>query len=83
MDCRLSPLRLHRTTPNCSSAIIDARLGFKIIQGVTVIVGFAIEEEIKHWRKMMLPKEPALMQMIDGMKSERIGVNVEFIAPSK
>lgn len=63
----------------CYSAIIDGRLGFKMLQGITIIAGFAVERELKFWRKMRLPKTTGIMRKVDEMQSEKIGMNVEFI----
>jgi len=60
-------------------AIIDGRLGFEMIQGNTVMAGFATEEELKLWEKMLLPKTTSLMRKIKEMESKQIGINVEFI----
>lgn len=36
-------------------AVIDARLGFTIIEGVVINFGFAMKEELKEWATMKLP----------------------------
>ncbi|KAF2175647.1 hypothetical protein K469DRAFT_55505 [Zopfia rhizophila CBS 207.26] len=61
-------------------AIIDGRLGFRMLEGVTIMAGFAVEEELKYWSKMRLPKTMGLQRKIKDMESERIGINVEFIS---
>jgi hypothetical protein len=61
------------------SAIIDGRLAFKVLQGVTIIAGFASEEELRHWRKMQYPKESSLVQKVNNMQGEKIGMNISFI----
>lgn len=60
-------------------AIVDGRLGFKILQGITITVAFAAEEELKEWGKMKLPKIPTLMQRVTEMESEKIRMNFEFV----
>lgn len=60
------------------SAIIDGRLGFKLIQGRTIIAGFASEGELKAWAKMKFPKTESVVQKIGEMVSEKIGMNYEF-----
>jgi hypothetical protein len=50
-----------------------------MLAGVTIMAGFAVEEELKHWSKMRLPETTGLMCKIKEMESERIGINVEFI----
>ena len=50
-----------------------------MLQGVTIMAGFAVEEELKYWTKMKLPKTVNLMRKIKEMESEKIGMNVEFI----
>lgn len=60
-------------------AIIDGRTAFTIVNGHTVMVGFAVEEELKFWGKMGFPKKMGIMQKVKGMESEKIGMNVEFV----
>lgn len=43
------------------------------------MVGFAVEEEIKHWAKMPLPKEAAVVAKVEEMNGEKIFMNVNFI----
>lgn len=43
------------------------------------MVGFAVEEELKFWRKMDFPKKVGVMQKIKEMESGKIGMNVEFV----
>lgn len=40
----------------CYRTMIDARLGFKIIQGLAINFGFATKEELKEWASMKLPE---------------------------
>jgi len=50
-----------------------------MVQGITVIVGFAVDDELRHWTKMKIPNETGLMQKVKDMESEKIGINVEFV----
>ncbi|KAH7111259.1 hypothetical protein B0J11DRAFT_447619 [Dendryphion nanum] len=59
-------------------AIIDGRLAFKLIQGRSIIAGFASEGELRSWVKMKFPKTESVMQKIDEMVSETLGINYEF-----
>lgn len=43
------------------------------------MAGFAVQEELKYWRKMRLPKTIDLMRKTKEMESQKIGMNVEFI----
>ncbi|KAF2176763.1 hypothetical protein K469DRAFT_605911 [Zopfia rhizophila CBS 207.26] len=60
-------------------AILDGRLGFKIVQGFAITFGFAAEEELKEWAKMKLPKAQILMKKVAEMESTTIGTNFEFV----
>jgi hypothetical protein len=60
-------------------AIVDGRLGLSILEGVTIMAGFAVEQELKHWSKMRLPETMSLMRKIKEVESKKIGINVEFI----
>lgn len=44
-------------------------------------VGFAAEKELKEWGKMPWPK--SLEQIVAGMGSEGIRMNVKFVAVSR
>ena len=59
--------------------IIDARLGFKIIQGLAINFGFATKEELKKWAPMRLPDLRDLIDIVATMRSETIGNNFEFV----
>lgn len=59
--------------------IVDARLGFKVVQGFAITFGFARREELKEWAKMRLPKTPSLIDKVAGMESSTIGTNFEFV----
>lgn len=39
----------------CHRAILDGRLGFKIVQGFGIMFGFATWEELEEWAKMKPP----------------------------
>jgi hypothetical protein len=43
------------------------------------MAGFATEEELKLWEKMLLPKTTSLMRKIKEMESKQISMNVKFI----
>lgn len=62
-----------------SSAVIDGRTAFKIVNGHINVVGFAIEEELQYWGKMQLPNKTGVIQKVQDMESEKIGMNVEFL----
>lgn len=59
-------------------AILDGRLGFKIMKGFAITFGFATEEELKEWAKMPLPKLQLLVEKVAEMESPTIGTNFEF-----
>ena len=62
--------------------IIDARLGFRIIQGLAINFGFATKEELKKWAPMRLPDMQKLRAIVTLMKSEHMGNNFEFVGGS-
>ncbi|KAH6712141.1 hypothetical protein BKA61DRAFT_80452 [Leptodontidium sp. MPI-SDFR-AT-0119] len=59
-------------------AILDGRLGFTIVQGKAITIGFAVREELEHWGKMRLPNVENLKRKVADMKSTTIGVNFYF-----
>jgi len=65
---------------NGGLAIVDARLAFEIKQGSPITSVFAAEDELKRWAKIILPKSDDIMRKVTEMESERLGVNVSFIA---
>lgn len=60
------------------SAIADARLGFKLLRGLTITIGFATESELRSWAKMTLPKSDRLKDKVALMDTPKIGTNFEF-----
>ena len=60
-------------------AILDGRLGFEIIHGVSITFGFASEGELKEWAKMQLPNVKSLINKVAEMESATIGTNFEFL----
>ena len=60
------------------SAIVDARLGFKILQGLSITIGFATEVELRSWVKMTLPNSDRLKDKVALMSTPKIGTNFEF-----
>lgn len=55
---------------------MDARLGFTIEIGKPIVFAFAIYDEIRIWAKMKLPI--SFQEKIEAVKSEHIGINVEY-----
>lgn len=60
-------------------AILDGRLGFKIVQGFAITFGFAAREELKEWAQMKLPNAQSLKRKVAEMESTTIGMNFEFV----
>jgi hypothetical protein len=60
-------------------AIVDARLGFKILQGFTITFGFATQDELKGWVTMKLPSSDRLREKVASMTTKKIGMNFEFV----
>ena len=60
-------------------AIVDARLGFKILQGFTITFGFATQDELKGWVTMKLPSSARLKEKVASMTTKKIGMNFEFV----
>jgi hypothetical protein len=50
------------------------------LEGVVIEIGFAAEEELKEWGKMLWPKLPNLEQMVAEMESRAIKMNFKFVA---
>jgi hypothetical protein len=69
---RLRQLIYHRT-------IIDARLGFKILDGRTITLGFATKNELREWATMKLSYSDSLRRRVEAMTTEKIGTNFEFL----
>jgi hypothetical protein len=62
----------------CHRSIVDGRLSFTIIQGITITLGFAVQEELKHWDKMYLPNVENLKRKVAEMKCRTISMNFDF-----
>lgn len=63
----------------CHRAILDGRLGFKIVQGFAITFGFAAREELREWAKMKLPNAQSLKRKVAKMEGTTIRVNFEFV----
>lgn len=77
--CKLAPCGCNMLLLTSYSAVIDGRTAFKIVHGHTIVIGFAVEEELQFWGKMGFPKKTGVIEKIKGMESEKIGMNVEFV----
>ena len=62
-------------------AVIDARLGFTVIQGIVINLGFATKEELKEWATMKFPNIPEIENLVNAMTCEKIGNNFELVTP--
>jgi len=62
----------------CHRAIMDSRLGFTVLNGFCVNVGFASESEIRYWAKMELPDSEALRTKVEELKRRSFDINVLF-----
>ncbi len=58
---------------------MDARLGFRVIQGLVINFGFATKEELKKWAPMRLPDLRNLRDIVATMRTETIRNNFEFV----
>ena len=67
----------------CYRTIIDARLGFTIIQGLAINFGFGTQEELKKWAPMRLPDLRNLRDIVASMRSETIGNSFQFVGISE
>lgn len=61
--------------------MIDARLGFNIIQGLVINLGFATKEELKEWAPVKLPNIQNIENLLNAMTGEKIGHNFELVTP--
>ncbi|KAK3938107.1 hypothetical protein QBC46DRAFT_266087 [Diplogelasinospora grovesii] len=73
---------------NGGLAILDARLAFEMRHGSPVTGGLvvgdeltAVEDELKKWPKLVVPKLQDPDRMVDELESERI--NIHFAVPDK
>src|SRR2546421_11281986 len=55
-------------------AIVDARLAFTILQGLTITFGFANQDELNGWVTMKLPNSDRLKEKIASMTTEKIRI---------
>ncbi|CAH0024602.1 unnamed protein product [Clonostachys rhizophaga] len=64
-------------------SILDGRVGFRIMSGQAIFLGFVAPDELQHWAKMTLPKLVELQEIVREMQtqSNKIGTNFEFKEP--
>lgn len=67
----------------CHSALIDGRVGWTILKGQQIAIGYASEAEICHWGKMKLGESEILKQKVDELNSRGIKTNFIFVKASK
>lgn len=58
--------------------MLDARLGFTIIQGFSIFFTFAEPDRPKKFGIMQLPDSPALKENVNDMVRPKIGLNFKF-----
>ncbi|KAL6716970.1 hypothetical protein ACLMJK_004883 [Lecanora helva] len=59
--------------------IIDARVGFVVIQGLVINLGFATKEELKTWATMKVPDIPPIRDRVEKLAIPAIGNNFELV----
>jgi hypothetical protein len=60
-------------------AIMDSRLGFTVLRGYCVNVGFASESEICFWAKMELPDSEVLREKVEELNCRSFITNFTFV----
>ena len=63
-------------------AVIDARLGFTIVQSLVIKLGFMTKDALKEWATMKLLNIQNIEEQVKAMTCEKIGSNFELIPPS-
>lgn len=58
---------------------MDSRLGFTILEGYGINIGFVTQDEVQMWAKMELPDLDALRRKVDEMERKGIGTNFKFV----
>jgi hypothetical protein len=73
-DCK-SSLSLPPTSSDIfSRAILDARIAFEMRHGSPITCGFAVEDELRTWPKLVPPESEDSAQMVAELETEKIGV---------
>jgi hypothetical protein len=60
-------------------ALSDSRLGFTILEGYVIMIGFATQAELKFWAPMELPFNAALNIKIEELKARGFDINYTWI----
>ncbi|PVH70792.1 hypothetical protein DL98DRAFT_123814 [Cadophora sp. DSE1049] len=60
---------------NGGLAILDARIAFEMRHGSPITCGFAVQDELRTWPKLVLPKSEDSALMVAELDTEKIGVN--------
>jgi hypothetical protein len=72
---------LESETYTCDSALIDGRVGWTILEGQAMAIGYASEEEIKHWGKFELGDTPSLREKVAELYRNGIRTKTIFVKP--
>ncbi|KAK8092670.1 uncharacterized protein PG998_014775 [Apiospora kogelbergensis] len=64
-------------------ALIDGRVGWTIIKGYTIAIGYASEAEISHWGKIKLKESEPLRRKVKELNMSGIKTNFVFIDASE
>lgn len=72
---------LESETYTCDSALIDGRVGWTILEGQAMAIGYASEEEIKHWGTFELGDTPSLREKVADLYRNGIRTKTIFVKP--
>lgn len=60
-------------------AMMDSRLGFTILKGYVINIGFATENEIQYWAKMEFPDSNEIRAKVEELQRNRVEMNIKFV----
>ena len=60
-------------------ALSDSRLGFAIRRGYVIFIGFATEDELRHWGKMKMPYSDQMREKIQSLEERGIKLNYRWV----
>lgn len=63
------------------SAFIDGRVGWTILGGEQIAIGYASESEITHWGRTQLGDTASLRDKVTELNNRGIKTKFEFIKP--
>ena len=65
------------------SALIDGRIGWTMLMGRQIVIGYASEAEISEWGMIEVPDTPPIRQKVEELRDKGIKARFQFTKASR